>query len=113
MFREIDRKIKEASNLTSTQEIGQFVLRNTKNDLFKIRAIYMWVIENIRYNGELVNHNMVSSEIIERREGVSKDYCQLFGDLCRHTGIRVKRIDGFVRLHDFRPGYYFKPGISE
>lgn len=53
---------------------------------------------------------MSSIEIIRCGEGVCKDYCQLFGDLCDAAGIRVKRIQGFAKGYDYRPGHQFKPG---
>ena len=112
MFRDIDRKMQEAVGLTTVAEIGQFVCKHAKNDLFKIRALFIWVTSNIKYNGELSQTNMVSAEIIERGEGVSKDYCQLFADLCRAVGIRVKSVEGFARGYDFRPGHHFSPGMA-
>ncbi|RWS00097.1 uncharacterized protein B4U80_12652, partial [Leptotrombidium deliense] len=54
--------------------------------------------------------NMTSNEILTVKEGVCKDYCQLFGDMCRAAGIRVKRIQGFAKGHEYRPGHQFKVG---
>ncbi|CAG2114181.1 unnamed protein product, partial [Medioppia subpectinata] len=54
--------------------------------------------------------NMSSEEILKCGEGVCKDYCQLFADMCRLAGIRVKKIEGFAKGQDYRPGHQFKPG---
>ena len=113
MFREIDRKMQEANELKSVDQIARFVHKIAKNDLFKIRALFMWVTTNIKLTNQHSESNMVSAEIIELGEGNSKDYCQVFESLCRAVGIRVKTIEGFVRGYDFRPGHHFSPGMAK
>lgn len=110
LFRDIDRKMAQTGELNSVSEIGQFVCKACKNDLFKIRAIFIWVTGNIRYNSELRESNLVSAEIIERREGSSKEFSRLFVDLCRAVGVRAKVIEGFTRGYDYRPGHNFSLG---
>lgn len=112
LFRDIDRKMAQTGELNSVSEIGQFVCKACKNDLFKIRAIFVWVTGNIRYNSELTSQesSLVSAEIIERREGSSKDFNRLFVDLCRAVGVRAKEIVGFKRGYDYRPGHNFSLG---
>lgn len=110
LFRDVDRKMAQTGDLNSVSEIGQFVCKACKNDLFKIRAIFVWVTANIRYNSELRESNLVSAEIIERREGSGKDFSRLFVDLCRAVGVRAKVIEGFTRTYDYRPGHNFSLG---
>ena len=111
MFRDIDRKMIEAPEFGTVQEICNYINKNAKNDLFKVRAMFIWITKNIKYSFNEHDKNMISSEILQKKEGVSRHYTQLFGDLCRVTGIRVKLIEGFVRNYDYRPGSHFKIGI--
>lgn len=112
LFRDIDRKMAQTGELSSVAEISTAICKVAKNDLFKIRAIFIWVTGNIRYNSELREScPLVSAEIIERREGSSRDFSQLFVDLCRAVGVRAKIIEGFARGYDFRPGHNFSLGM--
>ncbi|KAH9417011.1 hypothetical protein DERP_011740 [Dermatophagoides pteronyssinus] len=114
MFKDIDQKMLDEEEMLpdfqQTQELTQYICKFAKNDLFKIRALFIWIIRNIRYNLDLLDKNLRSVEILEQKQGTSKDYCRLFIDCCRLIGIRVKRIDGFVRDYHYRPGYHFEPG---
>lgn len=53
---------------------------------------------------------LTPNEILQLREGVCKDYCLLFGEMCYSCGIRVKLIQGFAKGFEYRTGYQFKPG---
>nr|XP_046918063.1 uncharacterized protein LOC124498365 [Dermatophagoides farinae] len=110
MFRDIDEKMLDAPDFVRTQDIAQYVCKFAKNDLFKIRALFTWITRNIRFNSETIEKNLISTEILEQKQGKSKDYCRLFDDVCRLMGVRVKKIDGFVRDYHYRPGYHFQPG---
>lgn len=110
MFREIDNRMHEAPHFETLQEFTQYTAKYAKNELFKIRAMFVWITGNIQYNFDQHNSNMISAEILQKREGVSKHYSQLFVDLCRVAGVRAKQIEGFVRGYDYRPGCHFQPG---
>ena len=43
----------------------------------------------------------------------SKDYCHLFESLVTSIGIKVRRVKGFVKGFDYRPGYKFTPGVDQ
>lgn len=110
MFETIDQKMLEAIYIESTQDLANYICTYSKNDLYKVRALFIWITNNIKFNLKATGKEKNSAEILQQREGDSKDYCRLFGDVCRLLDIRVKKIDGFVRNYDYRPGYHFQPG---
>ncbi|CAG2181779.1 unnamed protein product, partial [Oppiella nova] len=110
MFREIDRRVADTPEFETLTELVECICKYTKNDLYKVRAIFRWISINIRFDWKYMGVNMSSHEIFKGGEGVCKDYCQLFADMCRLAGIRVKKIEGFAKGQDYRPGHQFKPG---
>jgi transglutaminase-like putative cysteine protease len=76
-----------------------------------VRGVFRWIANNVKFDWKYMGINMTSTEILKIGEGVCKDYCQLFEDLCRLAGIRVKKIEGFAKGYDYRPGHQFIPGL--
>lgn len=56
---------------------------------------------------------MTPFEVLLKREGVDRHYCCLFEEMCRIMGIGVKKIWGFAKGPDYRPGYEFIPDEDE
>ena len=56
---------------------------------------------------------MTPFDVILKREGVDSHYCCLFQEMCHSLGIGVKTIRGFVKGHEYRPGYQFIPDKDE
>lgn len=83
----------------------------TDNDLFRVRAIFLWIALNIRLESK--GRPTTPSDILFKRSGTNSDYCHLFETMCRSQGIRAKTIRGFAKGHDYRPGYEFIPGADE
>uniref|UniRef100_T1KRA8 Transglutaminase-like domain-containing protein n=1 Tax=Tetranychus urticae TaxID=32264 RepID=T1KRA8_TETUR len=100
-----DIKLQECLNKLLDDIEGSFSFENKK-----VRGIFRWIAHNIRYNWNYMGISVSSEEILRSREGVCKDYCQLFGDMCFLAGIRVKKIQGFAKGYDYRPGHQFVPG---
>lgn len=113
MFRDVDKKMGACTQVTSAHDIVDYVRKHAKNDLFKVRAIFTWIVNNIQLDVSSMPRANSSNEILNRGRGDSQDYCRLFADLGRIAGLRVKQITGFVRNADYRPGYHFKPGKRE
>ncbi|KAI1309461.1 Kyphoscoliosis peptidase [Halotydeus destructor] len=112
LFKEIDRRAVQCPEevMTSITGLVDYLKQGSSNDLFNVRAIFRWIAHNIRYDWKYMGVTLSSNEVLRLREGVCKDYCLLFGDMCRAAGIRVKLIQGFAKGHDYRPGYQFKLG---
>ncbi|XP_069975224.1 uncharacterized protein [Penaeus vannamei] len=61
------------------------------------------------YDWKFIDKPQTAQEILTSRAGVSKDYVNLLMELCHLAGIRVKKIHGFAKGHDFRIGRLFDP----
>ncbi|XP_074596726.1 uncharacterized protein LOC141851833 [Brevipalpus obovatus] len=112
MFNEVDKRACEVPEDVgkSLKSLVEYLCQNCINDLYRVRAIFRWIAENIRFNWNCMGMENISEDILESHEGVSKDYSQLFGDMCAIAHIRQKRIQGFIKGYDYRPGHRFKPG---
>ncbi|XP_068216125.1 uncharacterized protein [Palaemon carinicauda] len=105
-FSEIDEYVLStpASIEKDSPELVKYLCEPAKNDLERLRAIFRWVTENISYDWNYTDANQTVDEILETKAGVSKDYVAVMVELCHLAGIRVKKIYGFARPHDFRIG---------
>src|SRR4249919_1080154 len=72
----------------SSDAIAAYIRSNFKTDREKIRAIYSWVISNLKYDTDsmyLINWSLYNDEKIaatlRRRKGVCENYASLFTDL--------------------------------
>lgn len=95
---------------SSIPKLVEYLCLNAPNDLFKVRVIFRWIAHNIKYDWKYMGITLASSEVLKLGEGVCKDYCLLFGDMCKAAGLRVKKIQGFAKGYEYRPGYQFTPG---
>ncbi|XP_023237011.1 kyphoscoliosis peptidase-like [Centruroides sculpturatus] len=95
---------------SSIQSLVDYLTENAKNDLIKVRALFRWISNNIVYDWKYMETKMTAEEVFEKREGVCKDYSKLFNEMCKLANIRVKRLQGFAKGYDYRPGYKFQPG---
>ncbi|RWS17634.1 uncharacterized protein B4U79_08067 [Dinothrombium tinctorium] len=112
IFKDVDKIVLETpeEETKSLKTLVKYLCDSVPNDLFKVRAIFRWIAENIKYDWKCMDISLSSNQILQVREGVCKDYCQLFSDMCQAAGLRVKKIQGFAKGYDYRPGHHFKPG---
>ncbi|XP_023234159.1 kyphoscoliosis peptidase-like isoform X1 [Centruroides sculpturatus] len=111
-FKEIDRHALEApeSTKSSVRNLVNYLSASAKNDLQKVRVFFRWITNNISYDWRYMEVRLSAEEVLQRGEGVCKDYCKLFSEMCRIAGIRVKTLNGFAKGYDYRPGEQFLPG---
>ncbi|MEP7110241.1 MAG: transglutaminase domain-containing protein [Ferruginibacter sp.] len=104
-FAGIDRKAGNipAGETYSTSSIAGYVQSNFKTDLEKLRAIYTWVITNIRYDKDSMYHINWSmdpgekiSATLRRRKGVCENYAALFTDIAIKSGFKCFVVNGFT-----------------
>lgn len=113
MFKEIDEKVAHATENSvggSIEALVEHLIEDSPNDLFKVRAIFRWITMNMKYNWNCMGKNYTANELFKSKQGICKDYCILFGEMCKVASIRVKLIQGFAKGFDHKPGYCFKPG---
>ncbi|XP_022248244.1 kyphoscoliosis peptidase-like, partial [Limulus polyphemus] len=95
---------------SSIRNLVNYLTQGAKNDLQKVRAFFRWIASNVTYNWKYIDVRLTAEEVLNRGEGVCKDYCRLFSEMCRFASIRVKTLQGFAKGHDYRPGHQFHPG---
>ncbi len=77
----------------------------------KVRAIYVWVAENIRYDLDALepgnglsmrqrSENQQSTNVLASRKGVCEGYANLFNDLCQAAGVEAEFVSGIIRDHE-------------
>ncbi|XP_037087625.1 hillarin-like [Pollicipes pollicipes] len=79
------------------------------DDLLKARAIFYWIVNNIRFDWSLLDSRLDAADVLLRRAGVCREYVLLFSELCDKVGLRAKRLHGFAKNHDYKPGHHFRP----
>jgi hypothetical protein len=69
--------------------------KSAKDDHEKVRSIFQWVAQNIRYEGRF--REMSAEGVLKNRNAVCAGYAQLFERLCGEANIDVVTINGFAR----------------
>lgn len=112
MFKEIDEKVIKTSDQEwdCIKSLVHHLIADTPNELFRVRALFRWITNNMKYNWNFMGKNYSPNQLFRLKQGICKDYCILFGEMCHLAGIRVKLIQGFAKGFDHKPGYCFKPG---
>lgn len=89
----------------SADSIANYIRLNFKTDREKTRAIYSWVINNIRYDTDSmysINWSMYPEEKIaatlRRRKGVCENYAGLFVALAVKAGIPAVVVNGYTNV---------------
>jgi Transglutaminase-like superfamily len=106
-FASIDRKVLNipAAETYSSASIAGYVQSNFKTDLEKLRAIYSWVITNIRYDTDSMfpinwslEHEEKIAATLRRRRGVCENYAALFTDIALKSGFPSFVVSGYTRV---------------
>jgi len=92
------------SQTNSTDSIAGYVKSHFDGELNKIRAIYVWVTTNLKYDKD--SSNIINSEInpgaritvaLRRRKGVCENFAAIFNDICLKTGLTSVVINGYTK----------------
>ncbi|XP_042897808.1 kyphoscoliosis peptidase [Parasteatoda tepidariorum] len=112
VFEEVDRHAIEApeSAKSSLRNLVNYLSAAAETELLKVRAFFRWISNNITYDWKYMDVKLSADQVLQQGEGVCKDYCKLFGEMCKLANIRVKRVHGFAKGFDYRPGHQFHPG---
>lgn len=75
--------------------LAESITRGCKNDYEKIRAIYLWLCDNIEYDTSFQIYH--ADDCYDKRKGVCNAYSELFYYLAKSIGIRSEIISGHTR----------------
>ncbi|KAG9338553.1 hypothetical protein JZ751_025611 [Albula glossodonta] len=92
----------------SAQTIAQGITHTAKSDLERLRAIWVWLCDNIEYDvsGYLGQSEKLCSpeEVIEAGRGVCCGYSSLCLEMCRTLGIECQEVSGHSKGIGYRQG---------
>lgn len=106
-YLEIDKKaLLIPDSLTkSTEAISSYINANFRLNQDKVRAAFIWVASNIRYdvpNMYAINYYEKKEDKIAKplqtRQGICENYAVLFTDICQKIGIPGFVVEGYVKL---------------
>ncbi|GIX79115.1 TGc domain-containing protein [Caerostris darwini] len=85
VFEEIDKHAIEApeSTKSSLRNLVNYLCAAAENELFKVRAFFRWISNNITYDWKYMDVKLGADQVLVQGEGVCKDYCKLFGEMCK------------------------------
>jgi len=109
-FRKIDNRAKKAPEnvTTSVQMLTDYLTMPAKNERQKVRAIYIWIANNIHYDDTAFFHgtevykkiNWVhyqkqkAENVLKNRVAVCEGYANLFKKMCEQANITAECITG-------------------
>ncbi len=89
----------------STETISSYINANFRLNQGKVRAAFIWVASNIRYdvpNMYEINYYEKKEDKIAKplltRQGICENYAYLFTDICQKMGIPGFVVEGYVKL---------------
>lgn len=106
-FTDIDNRAKNIG-FSPKNELAKNITTGFKTDIEKIRALYIWVTENISYDFELLENEELQTEFyiseenvidktLERKKAICSGYSLLFKKLCTDLGIECETVGGFSK----------------
>lgn len=120
-FSLVDAKVKTYPKLISSEKLAQNIETDFSSDITKVRAVFTWIAQNIRYDlQEFLNPRQTSirfsysseeeknrklkaikdgivSNTLNKRKAVCEGYAQTFSKVCDLLGLENEVIKGFVR----------------
>uniref|UniRef100_A0A8C5WJ60 Transglutaminase-like domain-containing protein n=1 Tax=Leptobrachium leishanense TaxID=445787 RepID=A0A8C5WJ60_9ANUR len=95
----------------SIEETVSMITEKADSDLEKIRAIWIWICHNIRYDVEgflgLSPKIYHAKEVVKTGKAVCSGYAGLFKEMCRHIGIKCREVSGYSRGSEYIEGLGF------
>jgi hypothetical protein len=91
---------------SSTSALSSYIKTHFASDSERVRAIFVWVTNNISYDVERLRHQPqnerppAAEEILRTRKGVCQGYADLFAELCRQCNIKAMVVPGYGKLAD-------------
>jgi transglutaminase/protease-like cytokinesis protein 3 len=108
-YADIDKKaLLIPDSLTkSTETIAAYINTNFRLNQDKVRAVFIWVATNIRYdvpNMYAINYYEKKEDKISKplqtRQGICENYAALFTDICQKAGIPAFVVEGYVKQNN-------------
>lgn len=115
---EADRRALDApeAEATSVKALAGYLTEGLGSDEEKVRAIYRWMTQNIRYDLEGFRSSdfgdLSPEAVLRRRSAVCEGYSGLFESLVEAAGFEVAVISGFAKGLGFTAGDAVPAGFN-
>ena len=100
------------SKASSVEKLAQHLCSPFSSETQKVRAIYVWMAENIRYSTATVTSRSLTVEqrlkrqeperVLQRKNAVCEGYANLFEALCEEAGLHSLVVTGRTKLPNGR-----------
>ncbi|KAL7890169.1 hypothetical protein AOLI_G00024270 [Acnodon oligacanthus] len=101
------RELKE-QGVFSAQSIARTITQGARNELEKLRAIWVWLCHNIEYDLEgylgLSPKLCTPEEVIKEGRGVCSGFSSVCLEMCREVGIQCEEVSGYSKGIGHCPG---------
>ena len=96
-------------NYTENSEVvkkAQKLVKDTEDNLGKVRAVYNWVVTNLSYDydkARTVQSGYLPDvdKVMEEKKGICFDYAALMSSMLRSQGVPVKLVVGYTRTGEY------------
>lgn len=101
-----------ASAKKDLTKLAQYLTQSATNDYDKVRAIYIWITHNIKYDIKAFQKGKIQvqsvHETLKKRKGVCEHYSRLFVALCKEVNIDAFFIPGYSKgiTYDEKDPFY-------
>ncbi len=111
-FSKIDAFARQtpAAEAISVEQLAGYLTQEAQTDLEKVRAFFVWISENVRYDVPLYFDKTATNQeklkkqqpkhILKYQKAVCEGYTNLFDDLCKVADITSEKVAGFTRFPD-------------
>ncbi|MFC6997724.1 transglutaminase domain-containing protein [Rufibacter roseus] len=93
-YSEIDRKALMVKKQSSIENQAFALTKDFKYDFEKVRAIYIWIVQNISYDYSYKIYDAQTT--FKANKGVCSGFSYLFKEMCLKAGIKAYRIEGYA-----------------
>ncbi|WP_338394510.1 transglutaminase domain-containing protein [Fulvitalea axinellae] len=103
-MRGIAKKVPKAIS-GDPKKLAKYLTEKEGSEAQRALNIYTWIIHNIRHGrdkrlGKKPEQDL-ASRVLAYRKTDSSGYAELFKSLCRHAGLEVRNIEGYMKSDDF------------
>ncbi|MEP7238083.1 MAG: transglutaminase-like domain-containing protein [Ferruginibacter sp.] len=128
-FQQVDDFARTVKYNGDLQELTSTLTAPYSDSLYKVRAIFIWIADNIEYDYKMFNsgstewnhfecsgskqscaqalidfENKLLEHVLDKKKAVCNGYAKLFKKMCGMVGIQNEMIDGYVKRNQFQIG---------
>lgn len=85
--------------------LAPYVTQNSRTEKEKVLAICHWIILHVKYDYEAFKERQsrvqTSIQVLQSRKALSREYAQLFKEMCAAVGIQAAVVTGYTKGFDF------------